>query len=80
MKLNLNGKINKIYVQSLCMMFYHGIKFPENAGGLRKIKIAIGKPVSYDEYMACDENGEPPRRVETAQRVFDEVCKLHEEM
>ena len=30
MKLILNGKINRTYVQSLCMMFFHGEKFPEN--------------------------------------------------
>ena len=30
MKLNLNGNINRIYVQSLCLMFYHGVKFPIN--------------------------------------------------
>ncbi len=28
MKIILNGKINRTYVQSLCMMFFHGIKFP----------------------------------------------------
>lgn len=30
MRLILEGKINRIYVQSLCMMFFHGEKFPEN--------------------------------------------------
>ncbi|MBQ8545535.1 MAG: coproporphyrinogen dehydrogenase HemZ [Clostridia bacterium] len=30
MKLILDGKINRTYVQSLCMMFFHGEKFPEN--------------------------------------------------
>lgn len=30
MRLMLEGKINRIYVQSLCMMFFHGVKFPEN--------------------------------------------------
>ncbi|MBQ7353044.1 MAG: coproporphyrinogen dehydrogenase HemZ [Clostridia bacterium] len=30
MRLILDGKINKTYVQSLCMMFFHGEKFPEN--------------------------------------------------
>ena len=30
MKLTLNGKINSLYVQSLCMMFFRGEKFPEN--------------------------------------------------
>lgn len=31
MNITLNGNINRIYVQSLCMAFFHGIKFPENA-------------------------------------------------
>ncbi len=30
MRLNLNGKINSLYVQSLCMMFFRGEKFPIN--------------------------------------------------
>lgn len=30
MRLIFDGKINKTYVQSLCMMFFHGEKFPEN--------------------------------------------------
>ncbi len=30
MRLILNGKISKTYVQTLCMMFFHGEKFPEN--------------------------------------------------
>lgn len=30
MRLVLNGKVNRTYVQSLCMMFFHGEKFPEN--------------------------------------------------
>ena len=30
MKLILSGKINRTYVQTLCMMFWHGEKFPEN--------------------------------------------------
>ena len=30
MRLILNGKINRTYVQTLCMMFFHGEKFPEN--------------------------------------------------
>ncbi len=41
MKLNLNGKINKIYVQSLCMMFYHGIKFPENEENLDGLELTV---------------------------------------
>ena len=37
MKLILNGNINKIYVQGLALIFYHGVKFPEgeeNTDGL----------------------------------------------
>ncbi len=30
MRLILDGNISKTYVQSLCMMFFHGEKFPEN--------------------------------------------------
>lgn len=30
MRLVLNGKVNRTYVQSLCMMFFHGEKFPES--------------------------------------------------
>lgn len=30
MRLILDGKISKTYVQTLCMMFFHGEKFPEN--------------------------------------------------
>lgn len=37
MKLILNGNINKTYVQSLCMMFFHGEKFPENEENPDKI-------------------------------------------
>lgn len=29
-RLILNGNINRTYVQTLCMMFFHGEKFPEN--------------------------------------------------
>ena len=41
MKLNLNGKINKIYVQSLCMMFYHGVKFPENEENTDGLELTV---------------------------------------
>ena len=41
MKLNLNGKINKIYVQSLCMMFYHGVKFPENGESCDDLELTV---------------------------------------
>ena len=42
MKLILDEKINKIYVQSLCMMFFRGEKFPqneENTRGTLEVKI-----------------------------------------
>ena len=41
MKLNLSGKINKIYVQSLCMMFYHGVKFPENEENTDGLELTV---------------------------------------
>ena len=41
MKLNLNGNINKIYVQSLCMMFYHGVKFPENGESCDNLELTV---------------------------------------
>ena len=37
MRLLLNGNINRTYVQSLCMMFFHGEKFPENEENPTKI-------------------------------------------
>lgn len=42
MKIILDGKINKIYVQSLCMMFFRGEKFPqeeENPRGTIIVKL-----------------------------------------
>ncbi len=71
--------VGLIIAKSQCDVLPVSIKFPEDKGGNRKITITIGKPITYDEYMQPDENGEPPRRVETAQRVFDEVCKIHQE-
>jgi 1-acyl-sn-glycerol-3-phosphate acyltransferase len=72
--------VGLIIAKSKCDVLPIAIKYPENAGGSRKIKVTIGKPISYDEYMKPDENGEPPRRVDTARIVFDEVCKLHAEL
>lgn len=37
MKLILNGNINRTYVQTLCMMFFHGEKFPENEENSSKV-------------------------------------------
>ena len=37
MRLELNGKINGTYVQTLCAMFFHGEKFPENSENETKI-------------------------------------------
>ncbi len=72
--------VGLIIARSKCNVLPVAIKYPDNAGGCRKIKVSIGKPISYDEYMIPDENGEPPRRVETAQRVFEEVCVMHEKL
>lgn len=72
--------VGMIIARSKCNVLPIAIKYPNNAGGSRKIKVEIGKPISYDEYMKPDENGEPPRRVETAQIVFDKVCQMHSKL
>ena len=72
--------VGLIIAKSKCKVLPIAIKYPNNAGGGRKIKVHIGKSISYDEYMKPDENGEPPRRVETAQMVFGEVCSIHEKL
>lgn len=72
--------VGLIIAKSKCDVLPVAIKFPNDAGGLRNIKVSVGKPISYDEYMKLDENGEPPRRVETAQYVFEKVCEMHRNM
>lgn len=72
--------VGLIIAKSKCDVLPVAIKYPENAGGSRKIKVCIGKPVTYDEYMKPDADGEPPRRIETAQRVFEKVCEMHSKM
>ncbi len=72
--------VGLIIAKSKCDVLPVAIKYPENAGGSRKIKVCIGKPISYDEYMKPGEDGEPPRRSETAQIVFEKVCQMHSEM
>ena len=62
MRLVLDGKINSLYVQSLCMMFFRGEKFPqneENPRGVVSVKavdegngIACVATVRYDEKSA----------------------------
>ncbi len=37
MRLELNGKINGTYVQTLCAMFFHGEKFPKDSSNETKI-------------------------------------------
>jgi len=41
MKLILNGNINKIYVQGLALIFYHGVKFPEGEENTDGLTLAI---------------------------------------
>ncbi len=56
------------------------IKYPENKGGLTGIRVCIGKPITSDEYLKPDADGQPPKRIDTAYMVFDEVCKMHKKM
>ena len=69
MRIELDGKINSLYVQSLCMMFFRGEKFPqneENPRGMLKVA-ASDKPdgilavacLSYDGKRAEAECFEP---------------------
>lgn len=41
MKIFLNGKIGRTYVQSLCMMFFHGVKFPLNDENTDNIELYV---------------------------------------
>ena len=41
MKLILNGNINKIYVQGLALIFYHGVKFPEGEENTDGITLTV---------------------------------------
>lgn len=52
MRLVLDGKINKTYVQTLCMMFFHGEKFPENEESPEGILKITTKDI--DDGIFCD--------------------------
>ena len=52
MKLILNGKINRTYVQTLCMMFFHGEKFPEKEEFPEKTLTV--NSVDTDDGIKCD--------------------------
>ncbi len=72
--------VGLIVAKSKCDVLPIAIKYPQNAGGSRKIKVCVGKVIKYEEYMAPDKDGEQPRRSETAQRVFEVVCEMHKKM
>ena len=60
MKLILDGKINKTYVQTLCMAFFHGEKFPEDekdASLILHIKTEDRDGGIYCEAELCTKNG-----------------------
>ena len=52
MRLVLNGKINSLYVQSLCMMFFRGEKFPENEENPRGELIVTA--IDNEDGIACE--------------------------
>lgn len=41
MKIILKGKINRTYVQSLCMMFFHGVKFPISEENIDSLELYV---------------------------------------
>ena len=51
MRLTLNGKVNSLYVQSLCMMFFRGEKFPENEENPRGM-ITVSA-IEADDGISC---------------------------
>ena len=51
MRLKLEGKINSLYVQSLCMMFFRGEKFPVHEDNPRG-ELTI-KAIDKDEGISC---------------------------
>ena len=54
MRLVLNGNINRTYVQTLCMMFFHGEKFPLNEiDGDKSLKVSV-KETEKGIYCDCE--------------------------
>ena len=55
MRLELCGKINTLYVQSLCMMFFRGEKFPENEenpkGTLKVIASSLENGIEAEAFL-----------------------------
>lgn len=60
MKIILDGKINRLYVQSLCMLFFRGEKFPENEEnprGILEVKLTENADgVGVQAHLIYDEN------------------------
>lgn len=52
MRVELDGKINRTYVQSLCMMFFHGEKFPLNSQ--EEEKVLLVKTTDQDGGILCN--------------------------
>ncbi|MBO5439316.1 MAG: coproporphyrinogen dehydrogenase HemZ [Clostridia bacterium] len=52
MKLILNGRINRTYVQTLCMMFFRGEKFPENEENSSRILTVT--TIDTDDGINCE--------------------------
>ncbi|MBO5313320.1 MAG: coproporphyrinogen dehydrogenase HemZ [Clostridia bacterium] len=52
MRILLEGRISRTYVQTLCMMFFHGEKFPENEEGPRGELLVVAR--DSEEGIYCD--------------------------
>ena len=53
MRLILDGKISRTYVQTLCMMFFHGEKFPENEENPKGIISVTAKETELGIDASC---------------------------
>ncbi len=54
MRIELIGKINRTYVQSLCMMFFHGEKFPLDSEGEDKVLWVEAKDTQLGIECKCE--------------------------
>ena len=68
MKVEVNGKINKYYVQTLCMVFFPGIKFSDDEDDGYYIKVDVTEFEDSVEASAfLDANG----KISSATKKFD---------
>ena len=73
MRLHLKGNINRLYVQSLCMMFFRGEKFPENEENPRaELFVEL---VEKENNLFCSAELKLESRTEKHE-LFESVCNI----